>query len=121
MVLHTHSVTTFLFRSAHGKSTTTVAAAAMGQRYLYDFASLRLMANMACVLFGLTVEEALAGITREAARALGLPDRGVLVPGCRADLAIWSAQHPNALVYEPMRPALWQRVLQGEPTAPSVR
>lgn len=79
------------------------------------FASLRLMANMACTLFGLTVEEAFAGITREAARALGLPDRGVLAPGRRADLAVWSVPHPNALVYEPMRPALWQRVLAGEP------
>ncbi len=77
------------------------------------FASLRLAANMACVLFGLTVEEAMAGITREAARALGLPDRGVLAPGRRADLAVWSVPHPNALVYEPMRPALWQRVLGG--------
>ena len=79
------------------------------------FASLRLMANMACTLFGLTVEEAMAGITREAARALGLPDRGVLAPGRRADLAVWSLPHPNALIYEPMRPALWQRVLAGEP------
>jgi imidazolonepropionase len=85
------------------------------------FASLRLMANMACVLFGLTVEEALAGITREGARALGMADRGVLAPGRRADLAVWSVPHPNALVYEPMRPALWQRVLAGEPTGPSGR
>ena len=52
------------------------------------FASLRLMANMACILFGLTVEEALAGMTREAARALGLAGRrGVLAPGMDADLA----------------------------------
>lgn len=85
------------------------------------FASLRLMANMACVLFGLTVEEAFAGITREAARALGLPDRGILSPGRRADLAVWSVEHPNALVYEPMRPALWQRVLGGVTVPPSAR
>jgi imidazolonepropionase len=85
------------------------------------FASLRLAANMACVLFGLTVEEALAGITREAAQALGLADRGVLAAGRRADLAIWSTPHPNALVYEPMAPRLWQRVLAGEPIAPSAR
>jgi imidazolonepropionase len=79
------------------------------------FASLRLMANMACILFGLTVEEALAGVTREAARALGQGDRrGVLAPGMAADLAIWSVPHPNALVYEPMAPRLWQRVLGGE-------
>jgi imidazolonepropionase len=78
------------------------------------FASLRLMANMACVLFGLTVEEALAGVTREAARALGQGDRrGVLAPGMAADLAIWSVEHPNALVYEPAAPRLWRRVLAG--------
>ena len=79
------------------------------------FASLRLMANMACVLFGLTVEEALAGVTREAARALGQGDRrGVLAPGMAADLAIWSVDHPNALIYEPAAPRLWRRVLAGE-------
>lgn len=79
------------------------------------FASLRLMANMACILFGLTVEEALAGLTREAARALGSAGRrGVLAPGMDADFAVWSVDHPNALVYEPMAPRLWQRVLGGE-------
>ena len=79
------------------------------------FASLRLMANMACILFGLTVEEALAGLTREAARALGFQGRrGALAPGMDADFAVWSVDHPNALVYEPMAPRLWQRVLGGE-------
>lgn len=79
------------------------------------FASLRLMANMACLLFGLTVEEAFAGITREGARALGFGGgRGVLAPGADADLAVWSVPHPNALVYEPMAPRLWQRVSGGE-------
>lgn len=79
------------------------------------FASLRLMANMACVLFGLSVEEALAGVTREAARALGMAGRrGILAPGQDADLAVWSVPHPNALVYEPLAPRLWQRVLGGE-------
>jgi imidazolonepropionase len=79
------------------------------------FASLRLMANMACVLFGLTVEKALAGITREAARALGMAGRrGILAPGLDADLAAWSVPHPNALVYEPFAPRLWQRVIGGE-------
>ena len=52
------------------------------------FASLAADGNMACILFGLTVEEALAGMTREAARALGLAGRrGVLAPGMDADLA----------------------------------
>jgi imidazolonepropionase len=84
------------------------------------FASLRLMANMACILFGLTVEEALAGITREGARALGLAGRrGILAVGMDADLAVWSVQHPNALVYEPMAPRLWQRVVGGEVVPPA--
>ena len=78
------------------------------------FASLRLMANMACTLFGLTVEEAMAGLTRDAARALGFArGRGVLAPGMDADFAVWSVDHPNALVYEPMASRLWQRVLGG--------
>jgi imidazolonepropionase len=58
-----------------------------------------LMLNMACTLFGLTPEEALRGMTRHAARALGLPDRGALAPGQRADLAVWSVEHPNELAY----------------------
>jgi imidazolonepropionase len=79
------------------------------------FASLRLAANMACILYGLTVEEALVGVTREGARALGLAGRrGVLAPGADADLAVWSVDHPNALVYEPLAPRLRQRVLGGE-------
>jgi imidazolonepropionase len=56
--------------------------------------------NLSCVLFGLTVEEALAGATRNAARALGIADRvGTLEPGKRADLAIWDVEHPRDLVY----------------------
>jgi imidazolonepropionase len=82
------------------------------------FASLRLMANMACILFGLTVEEALAGVTREAARALGMAThRGIIAPGMDADFAVWTVPHPNALVYEPMTPRLWQRVLAGQVVA----
>jgi imidazolonepropionase len=60
--------------------------------------SLLTMANMACVLFGMTTEEALAGITCHAAAALGLEDRGVLEPGRRADVAIWDAETPAELV-----------------------
>jgi len=56
-------------------------------------------ANLGCVLFGLTPEEALAGITREGARALGLDDRGVLRLGARADLAMWDAASPVELCY----------------------
>lgn len=61
--------------------------------------SLLLMLNMACTLFRLTPEEALAGVTRHAARALGLSDRGVLAPGLRADFVLWDAQHPAELAY----------------------
>ena len=61
--------------------------------------SLLLMLNMACTLFRLTPEEALAGVTRHAAMALGLPDRGVLAKGKRADFVLWDAQHPAQLSY----------------------
>ena len=69
--------------------------------------SLLLMLNMACTLFRLTPEEALAGVTRNAARALGLTDRGVLAPGLRADLVLWDVRSPAQLAYalgaNPMR------------------
>jgi len=55
--------------------------------------------NMACVLFGLTPEEALAATTRNAARALGLYDRGELREGARCDLALWDAGSPAELCY----------------------
>lgn len=61
--------------------------------------SLLLMLNMACTLFRLTPEEALAGVTRNAARALGLGDRGVLAAGLRADFALWDVRHPAELAY----------------------
>jgi imidazolonepropionase len=61
--------------------------------------SLLLMLNMACTLFRLTPEEALAGVTRHAARALGLADRGVLAPGMRADFVLWDAREPAQLAY----------------------
>jgi len=51
--------------------------------------SLLLMLNMACTLFRLTPEEALAGVTRHAAQALGFRDRGVLAPGIRAGFVLW--------------------------------
>ena len=61
--------------------------------------SLLLMLNMACTLFRLTPEEALAGVTRVAAQALGLADRGVLAPGKRADFVLWNVQRPAQLSY----------------------
>jgi imidazolonepropionase len=63
--------------------------------------SLLLAANLACVLFELTAEEALRGITLCAAQALGLgSDRGTLETGKRADLAIWRIRHPEQLCSE---------------------
>jgi imidazolonepropionase len=59
--------------------------------------SLLLMLNMACTLFRLTPEESLAGVTRNAARALGLHDRGALAPGLRADFVLWDVAHPAQL------------------------
>jgi imidazolonepropionase len=61
--------------------------------------SLLLMLNMACTLFRLTPEEALAGVTCHAAQALGLPDRGRLAVGMRADLALWAIDAPAQLAY----------------------
>ncbi len=79
------------------------------------FASLHLTMNMACVKFGLTPEEAWTGVTRHAARALGREhSHGQLASGFVADFAIWDAEHPVEMVYEPGRNPLWQRVFRGE-------
>lgn len=79
------------------------------------FASLHLAMNMACVKFGLTPEEAWAGVTRHAARALGRQaSHGQLAAGFVADFAIWDAEHPVEMVYEPGRSPLWHRVVRGE-------
>ena len=60
----------------------------------------RALYAMASRLFGLTPEECLAGVTREAARALGLGhDRGTLENGKRADIAVWDLEHPRELAY----------------------
>ena len=60
--------------------------------------SLLLILNMACVLFGLTTDEALAGVTRIAARALGVQDSvGRLATGMQADLALFAIDHPRDL------------------------
>jgi len=74
--------------------------------------SLLLIMNMAATLFRLTVEEALLGVTREAARALGrLADIGTLEAGKRCDLAIWNIERPAELVYRigfnPLHARVW--------------
>jgi imidazolonepropionase len=61
--------------------------------------SLRQAMQLACTLFRLTPEEALRGATCHAARALGLDDRGRLIPGLRADFVRWSVREPAALCY----------------------
>ncbi len=73
--------------------------------------SLLLAMNMGATLFRLTVTECLAGVTRNAARALGLADRGTLEPGKRCDLAIWDIERPAELVYRmgfnPLHARIW--------------
>ena len=62
--------------------------------------SLKLMINMASTLFRLSPEEALAGVTRNAATALGLDDRGILKKGLKADMVLWDIEHPAELSYQ---------------------
>jgi len=76
--------------------------------------SLLLMLNMACTLFRLTPEEALAGVTRHAARALGLGDRGVIAAGKRADFVLWNVAHPAQLAYAFGANPRLQTVFRGE-------
>jgi imidazolonepropionase len=61
--------------------------------------SLRLAMNMACILYRMTPEEALRGATVNAARALGLTDRGTLGVGQRADFVVWNIERPADLCY----------------------
>ena len=68
--------------------------------------------NMACVLFGLTAEEALRGVTHHAAQALGLADRGRIVGGARADLVVWNVAAPGHLAY-PLGDNPCHRIVRG--------
>ena len=61
--------------------------------------SILLMLNMACTFMRLTPQEALAGVTRIAAQALGLKDRGILNAAQRADFVLWDVKHPAELAY----------------------
>jgi imidazolonepropionase len=79
--------------------------------------SLLLAMNMAATLFGLTVDEVLRGVTREAARALGLLDSvGSLEVGRACDLAIWSVQHPVEIFHTLGHNPLFARVFAGNVT-----
>jgi imidazolonepropionase len=76
--------------------------------------SLLLAMNMAATQFRLTVDECIAGVTREAARALGMADRsGTLEAGKYADLAIWNIDDPSELVYRMGFNPLFARVWRG--------
>jgi imidazolonepropionase len=69
---------------------------------------------MAATLFRLTVDEAVAGVTREAARALGrLGEIGTLETAKRCDLAIWDIERPAELVYRIGFNPLHARVRRG--------
>lgn len=71
--------------------------------------------NLGAIQFGLTIEETLAAVTREAAHALGRQAHiGTLEPGKRADLAIWNAERPVELVYWIGRNPLYARIWRGQ-------
>ncbi|WP_353654212.1 imidazolonepropionase [Agrobacterium sp. Ap1] len=77
--------------------------------------SLLLTMNMSATLFRLTVDECIAGVTREAARALGLlRQTGTLEVGKSADLAIWNIQRPAELVYRIGFNPLYSRIFKGQ-------
>ena len=77
-------------------------------------ASMTAAINLACVQFRLTPEEALAGATRIAARALGLQDEiGTLEAGKAADLAVWDIERPAELAYWLGKPLLARRMIGG--------
>ena len=78
--------------------------------------SLLLMLNMACTLFRMTPQEALAGVTLVAAQALGLHDRGVLAAGMRADFVLWDVERPAQLAYAIGANPRRQTVFKGQPT-----
>ncbi|HDZ8839942.1 TPA: imidazolonepropionase [Aeromonas veronii] len=79
--------------------------------------SLRMAMNMACTLFGLTPLEAMVGVTRHAAKALGEQDRlGQLRVGMAADFLIWHCTHPAELSYMVGVDQLAGRIFNGEET-----
>lgn len=76
--------------------------------------SLPLMLNMACTLFRLTPQEALLGVTRYAALALGLKDRGTLAVGQKADFVCYGISQPAELCYQFGVNQLKQLIINGK-------
>ncbi len=76
--------------------------------------SILLTMNMGATLFRMTPAECLRGVTLNAARALGLADRGRIAPGLRADLAVWDIAHPAELSYRIGFNPLYARILGGK-------
>ena len=73
--------------------------------------------SMACTLFGLTPEEALLGMTRNAAKALGLErEVGIIAPGLAADLCVWRVGRPAELCYWIGLPGPERRIVAGRDT-----
>lgn len=85
----------YLFRKAN----VAMALASDANPGSSPLTSLLLAMNMGCTLFRMTPAEALAGVTKHAAKALGLADCGKLAVGLRADIALWDVQHPAELSY----------------------
>jgi imidazolonepropionase len=74
---------------------------------------------MAATLFGMTIDECIAGVTRNAAGALGLQgETGTLTVGKRADIAIWNADKPSELVYRMGFNPLHARFFNGKGSRP---
>lgn len=75
--------------------------------------SLLMVMNMACTLFRMTPAESLAGVTRHAAKALGLKDTGLIRAGMRADVTCWNVTHPAELSYRIGTNLLHERFFAG--------
>jgi imidazolonepropionase len=92
----------------------TIALATDSNPGTSPLTSILLTMNMGATLFRMTPAECLRAVTRNAARALGLADRGVISPGARADLAIWDVRHPAELSYRIGFNPLHARVFGGQ-------
>lgn len=76
--------------------------------------SLRLMMSMACQFFSLSIPEVLAGVTSQAAKALGLTDVGIIAPGFSADLILWPVGESASLCYYFAYPLTPRVLIAGE-------